>query len=81
MNYNAKLNRTSMGIEQRYKYWTEDGLEVRTCKLCKQSQAKSINDGFWVVYFTKERLDHEFEKMREGSDPADCEFCDKNRII
>ena len=61
---------------EHYDYWKDKGLEIRTCKNCKTSEAKSPVDGVWVCYFTYERVIRACDQLLETGF-ADCELCSK----
>lgn len=43
-----------------YRYWVDEGLDIRTCKECKFTEVKSPIDGEWLLYLTQERIDYYF---------------------
>ena len=56
----------------KYRYWIDDGLEIRTCLECKLSEFKSPEDGDWIIYVTHERAEYYFKCLLDGKDPNKC---------
>ena len=61
------------GDETYYKYWEDNGRKIRTCHECKISEFKCKFDGYWVLYFTKERLLWAFDHIEKQN----CSLCKK----
>jgi len=43
-----------------WRFYKEDGYDLRECNKCKLSQVKT-KDGDWAVYFTYARIEHAFD--------------------
>lgn len=67
-----------------YRYWKDihrdDGreLEIRTCQECKFSEVKT-NEGDWVSYVTRGRIEYMEECYKNNKDYTKCESC-KERL-
>lgn len=48
-----------------WEFSKENGKDMRTCNICNLSQIK-CDDGEWVTYLTKERMNKFFENLFAG---------------
>lgn len=64
-----------MEESDKYRYWKDGDLEIRSCTECHFSQFKSPNDGQWIIYFTKERTSWFFDQLTNGNTHAHCKTC------
>lgn len=65
--------------DEIFRYWVDDGLQIRTCRHCKISEFKSPVDGEWISYVTLERVEFCFECILNNEfDKLDCKFCNVN---
>lgn len=60
----------------KYRYWEDDGLQIRSCVECNFSEFKSPEDDQWILYCTQERANWYFDQLQKNNFAAPhCKTC------